>query len=76
MRAWSILLALSSRPHPHHPLSKSFQFSPTISHSRRTTATTNLIARTMTSKNLVVDPFCFRQFAEHEASQNYGGAVL
>jgi hypothetical protein len=28
------------------------------------------------AKNLVVDPFCFRQFAETEASQNYGGTVF
>lgn len=28
------------------------------------------------SKNLVVDPFCFRQFAENDASQSYGGTVF
>ena len=27
-------------------------------------------------KNLVVDPFCFRQFEEHDASTSYGGTVL
>ena len=27
-------------------------------------------------KNLVVDPFCFRQFEEHAASESYGGTVL
>eukprot|EP00529_Nitzschia_sp_RCC80_P001998 CAMPEP_0113452006 /NCGR_PEP_ID=MMETSP0014_2-20120614/6627_1 /TAXON_ID=2857 /ORGANISM="Nitzschia sp." /LENGTH=215 /DNA_ID=CAMNT_0000343371 /DNA_START=174 /DNA_END=821 /DNA_ORIENTATION=- /assembly_acc=CAM_ASM_000159 len=27
-------------------------------------------------KNLVVDPFCFRQFSEHEASEAYGGTVF
>jgi hypothetical protein len=27
-------------------------------------------------KNLVVDPFCFRQFAESDASQSYGGTVF
>lgn len=25
---------------------------------------------------MVVDPFCFRQFAEHEASKSYGGTVF
>ena len=29
-----------------------------------------------TKKNLVVDPFCFRQFAEKENSKGYAGAVL
>ena len=28
------------------------------------------------AKNLVVDPFCFRQFAEKESSKGYAGAVL
>jgi hypothetical protein len=28
------------------------------------------------NKALVVDPFCFRQFAEHEASKQYGGTVF
>jgi hypothetical protein len=28
------------------------------------------------SKNMVVDPFCFRQFSEHEASKSYGGTVF
>lgn len=27
-------------------------------------------------KNLVVDPFCFRQFSEKESSKGYAGAVL
>ena len=29
-----------------------------------------------TKKSLVVDPFCFRQFAEKENSKGYAGAVL
>eukprot|EP00934_Nitzschia_sp_Nitz4_P003391 Nitzschia sp. Nitz4//scaffold11_size288233//1947//2558//NITZ4_000722-RA/size288233-processed-gene-0.195-mRNA-1//-1//CDS//3329533918//3381//frame0 len=28
------------------------------------------------SKNLVVDPFCFRQFSEHSSSQSYTGTVF
>jgi len=28
------------------------------------------------TKNLVIDPFCYRQFAEHENSRSYGGMVL
>lgn len=28
------------------------------------------------SKAMVVDPFCFRQFSEHDASQSYGGTVF
>jgi hypothetical protein len=28
------------------------------------------------SKNLVVDPFCFRQFAEQDASKSYGGTIF
>ena len=28
------------------------------------------------TKQLVVDPFCFRQFAENEASKTYGGTVF
>lgn len=27
-------------------------------------------------KSLVVDPFCFRQFAEHESSKTYGGTIF
>lgn len=30
----------------------------------------------MLTKNLVVDPFCFRQFSESEASEDYGGTVF
>eukprot|EP00525_Craspedostauros_australis_P005097 CAMPEP_0198110564 /NCGR_PEP_ID=MMETSP1442-20131203/2564_1 /TAXON_ID= /ORGANISM="Craspedostauros australis, Strain CCMP3328" /LENGTH=214 /DNA_ID=CAMNT_0043766673 /DNA_START=320 /DNA_END=964 /DNA_ORIENTATION=+ len=29
-----------------------------------------------TTKQLVVDPFCFRQFQEQEASKSYGGTVF
>jgi hypothetical protein len=36
----------------------------------------DLTTRNMATKALAVDPFCFRQFAEHEASKKYGGAVL
>jgi hypothetical protein len=28
------------------------------------------------TKNLAVDPFCYRQFAEQEASKDYKGAIL
>jgi hypothetical protein len=28
------------------------------------------------NKNFVVDPFCFRQFAESDSSQSYGGTVF
>lgn len=28
------------------------------------------------SKNLVVDPFCFRQFSEQDASKSYGGTIF
>ena len=28
------------------------------------------------TKNIVVDPFCFRQFSEKESSKGYAGAVL
>lgn len=34
-----------------------------------------LTTRPMT-KNLVVDPFCFRQFKEHPQSEKYGGTVF
>lgn len=30
----------------------------------------------MSSKSLVVDPFCFRQFSEQESSKSYGGTVF
>mmetsp|Transcript_57565 Transcript_57565/g.162352 ORF Transcript_57565/g.162352 Transcript_57565/m.162352 type:complete len:206 (+) Transcript_57565:43-660(+) len=30
----------------------------------------------MSAKALVVDPFCFRQFSESEASKSYGGSVF
>jgi hypothetical protein len=33
-------------------------------------------ATTTTNQNLVVDPFCFRQFAETDASNSYGGTVF
>ena len=41
-----------------------------------TTTTTNNNNNNKKEKALVVDPFCYRQFAEHEASKKYGGAVL
>ena len=31
---------------------------------------------TMSTKNLVVDPFCFRQFEEYPQSKTYGGTVF
>lgn len=31
---------------------------------------------TMSAKALVIDPFCYRQFAENEASKTYGGTVF
>lgn len=34
------------------------------------------MASSVTEKALVVDPFCFRQFSENEASQTYGGTVF
>lgn len=42
------------------------------SSSRRLSRTT----RNMSDKALVVDPFCFRQFSDQPASQNYLGTVL
>lgn len=33
-------------------------------------------SRMSVSEALVVDPFCFRQFAENESSQSYGGTVF
>jgi hypothetical protein len=39
-------------------------------------AALRMAASTSLSKSLVVDPFCFRQFSEQEASKEYGGTVL
>ncbi len=39
------------------------------------TAVRALSTKTMT-RNLVVDPFCFRQFQEHPQSEKYGGTVF
>ena len=39
-------------------------------------ASTSSSSQDTTKKNLVVDPFCFRQFAEKENSRGYAGAVL
>ncbi|KAL7444766.1 hypothetical protein ACHAXM_009660 [Skeletonema potamos] len=33
-------------------------------------------SKIMASKNLVVDPFCFRQFKEHDSSEGYQGTVF
>ncbi|GKY95685.1 hypothetical protein MPSEU_000529500 [Mayamaea pseudoterrestris] len=41
-----------------------------------TTAVRMTSASTSQHKHLVVDPFCFRQFAETEASKAYGGTVF
>lgn len=41
-----------------------------------TTTTTTSTAMSATTKALVVDPFCFRQFAENEASSSYGGTTF
>ena len=46
---------------------------------RKFTSTKFKMASSSTSsseKNLVVDPFCFRQFAETDASKSYGGTVF
>lgn len=48
---------------------------------RSTTTSTNSLLRSTSSSiimstNLVVDPFCFRQFKEHQASKAYGGTVF
>jgi Protein of unknown function (DUF3228) len=37
---------------------------------------TRSLARNMSARALVVDPFCFRQFAEHAASASYQGTVF
>lgn len=42
---------------------------------RSSTIVRALTTKSMT-KNLVVDPFCFRQFQEHSQSENYGGTVF
>ena len=39
-------------------------------------STDNVSTINQTKKQLVVDPFCFRQFAEHEASKTYGETVF
>lgn len=48
--------------------------------SKRVYITTRLSfsssAATMSNKSLVVDPFCFRQFIEHESSETYLGTVF
>jgi hypothetical protein len=43
--------------------------------ARRSLSTTTIMSAA-SNKNLVVDPFCFRQFAESDASQSYGGTVF
>jgi hypothetical protein len=42
-------------------------------HGRRLFSTTTTLRM---SKSLVVDPFCFRQFAGDESSKSYGGCVF
>ena len=44
--------------------------------STSTTTSTIMSAASNNNKHLVVDPFCFRQFAEHDASHSYGGTVF
>ncbi len=36
----------------------------------------SLTVMSESKKNLVVDPFCFRQFSESDASKSYGGSVF
>ena len=44
--------------------------------ARRNLSSTTTIMSAASNKNLAVDPFCFRQFAESDASQSYGGTVF
>jgi hypothetical protein len=39
-------------------------------------ASTSSSAMASTTKNLVVDPFCYRQFQQYEQSKTYGGTVF
>ena len=54
-----------------------FQGSSFINYSSKTTVRTlTTSSLSMTTKNLVVDPFCFRQFQEYPQSESYGGTVF
>jgi hypothetical protein len=48
----------------------------TARRSLSTTPTTITMSAAASNKNFVVDPFCFRQFAESDSSQSYGGTVF
>jgi Protein of unknown function (DUF3228) len=72
-RALFFAFQASSSIHRHYLLSQS-----TTSISKNTRPLT-IMASSSTNNNdkkLVVDPFCFRQFQESEASQSYGGTVF
>lgn len=73
------LLAVSTN-HAYIPstLSNNHIINDLLKQSTGSSANSSLKMSTATSiqrKNVVVDPFCFRQFAENESSKNYGGNV-
>ena len=52
------------------------KFSSTSTLSTLSTLYMSTTTTSTTSKSLVVDEFCFRQFAQHEASKSYGGTIF
>jgi len=47
-----------------------------VSSILRSSITVRALTTKLMNKNLVVDPFCFRQFQEHPQSKSYGGTVF
>ena len=87
----AVLQLLALQSHARYSLSYSLATTTVRTTSTTSTATRHqrgFLAATMASssadssassntrKSLVVDPFCFRQFAEHQAGKTYGGEVL
>ncbi|MGK3747202.1 MAG: hypothetical protein ACI90V_014066 [Bacillariaceae sp.] len=50
--------------------------STSTSTSSSSSSSTSSSAMASTTKNLVVDPFCYRQFQQYEQSKTYGGTVF
>ena len=53
--------------------SSAFQSTVKVRSTKKFLTTMSAVTKT---KQLVVDPFCFRQFQECEKSKDYGGTVL
>jgi hypothetical protein len=67
----SLLIGLNTAQASHLKPLPAFLSQRTRHHFSRSATNVN-----MAQNNFVVDPFCYRQFAEKESSKGYAGTVL